>query len=272
VLNADDPRLVAAARDLTAPIAWFSLDEGNSTVTRHVARGGRAAVLRGGGLTLLERGRPIGMVNVSEMPMAIGGAARHNIANALAAVLAAGGLGLPLEAVSETLRRFGTDPADNPGRANLFEVGGVKVLVDYAHNPHGMEALAAAAAGVHSRRRLVMLGQAGDRSEQDIRALARSVMALRPDRVVAKEMDRYLRGRAPGEIPGILADEFRRQGLTDDRISTGELEVQGVEQALEWARPGDLLILAIHQDRPLVAALLDRLRAAGWRAGEPLPR
>jgi UDP-N-acetylmuramyl tripeptide synthase len=271
VLNADDPRLVAASRDLTVPVAWFSLDAGNKVVAGHVARGGRAAVLRGDEITLLE-GHPVVVAGVSEVPLAIGGSARHNIANALAAVLAAGGLGLPLEAISGALRRFGTDPADNPGRANLLEVGGVKVLVDYAHNPHGMEALAAAAAGVTSKRRLVMLGQAGDRSEQAIRELARSVMALRPDRVVAKEMERYLRGRAPGEIPGILADEFRRLGLTEDRISAGDLEIPAVEKALEWARPGDLLILAVHQDRPLVAALLERLRKAGWKAGEPLPR
>ena len=272
VLNADDPRLVAASRDLTAPIAWFSLDAENPVVTEHVTRGGRAAVFGGDQLSLLERGRTMLAVQASQVPIAIRGAARHNVANALAAMLAAGGLGLPAEAIAETLRRFGTNPEDNPGRANLVEVGGVKVLVDYAHNPHGMEALAAAAAGVPSSRRLVLLGQAGDRSEEAIRELARSVMALRPDRVVAKEMDRYLRGRAPGEIPGILADEFRRQGLPEDRISAGDPEVRAVEKALEWARPGDLLIFALHQDRPLVAALLDRLRKAGWQAGEPLPR
>ena len=272
VLNADDPVLVAASRDLTAPIAWFSLDAANPVVTEHVARGGRAAVLRGDEVTLLERGHPVVVAKTSEIPIAIGGAARYNVANALAAVLAAGGLGLPFEAIGETLRRFGTDPADNPGRANLFEVGGVKVLLDYAHNPHGMEALAAAAAGVPSKRRLVMLGQAGDRSDEAIRDLARSVMALRPDRVVAKEMDRYLRGRAAGEIPGILADEFRQLGLSEAQISAGDVEIRAVEKALEWARPGDLLILAVHQDRPVVATLLDRLRRTGWKAGEPLPR
>ncbi|RPJ64429.1 MAG: Mur ligase [Acidobacteria bacterium] len=272
VLNADDPVLVAASRDLTAPIAWFSLAAVNPVVTEHVARGGLAAVLRGDEVTLLERGRPVVVAKTSEVPIAIGGAARYNVANALAAVLAAGGLGLPFEAICETLRRFGTDPADNPGRANLFEVGGVKVLMDYAHNPHGMEALAAAAAGVPSTRRLVMLGQAGDRSDEAIRDLARSVMALRPDRVVAKEMDRYLRGRAEGEIPGIMADEFRRLGLSEAQISAGDVEIRAVEKALEWARPGDLLILAVHQDRPVVATLLDRLRRTGWKAGEPLPR
>ncbi len=271
VLNADDSLLVAASRDPTAPIAWFSLDPANPVVTQHVARGGMAAVLRADELTLLERGRAIAVAKVSQVPIAIGGAARHNVANALAAVLAAGGLGLPLDPIRETLLRFGTDPADNPGRANFFEVGGVHVLVDYAHNPHGMEALTAAAAGVSSERRLVLLGQAGDRSDQQIRDLARSVMALQPDRVVVKELDRYLRGRAAGEVPAILAGEFRRLGLPEDRISAGDVEVAAVRKALEWARPGDLLVLAVHQDRPVVEALLDRLRQSGWKAGEPLP-
>ena len=34
--------------------------------------------------------------------------------------------------------RFGRDPADNAGRLMRFDVRGVKVLVDYAHNPDGL--------------------------------------------------------------------------------------------------------------------------------------
>jgi UDP-N-acetylmuramyl tripeptide synthase len=271
VLNADDRVLVAASRALTAPIAWFSLDPGNPVVAAHVARGGRAAVAGDGGLTLLERGRDTVVARASEVPMTMGGAARHNVANALAAILAAGGLGISLDAIGATLGRFGTHPDDNPGRANIFQVGGATVLIDYAHNPHGMGALAAATAGISARRRLVLLGQAGDRSDEAIRDLARAAMALRPDRVVAKEMDRYLRGRAPGEIPALLAEEFRRLGLPPDRVTCAGVEVQAAREALAWARPGDLLILALHQDREQVVALLNRLRGMDWTAGDPLP-
>jgi cyanophycin synthetase len=83
-------------------------------------------------------------------------------------------------------------------------------------------------------------------------------------------MDRYLRGRAPGEVPGILLDEFRRQGLPADRVRIGGPELEAVRQALGWAQPGDLLILALHQDRGPVMELLDRLRRGGWTAGEPV--
>jgi cyanophycin synthetase len=271
VLNADDPELVRASASIPAPLAWFSLNASAPVVAGHVASGGTAAVVGNDQLTLLDRGRSTVLAHVSELPMALGGAARHNVANALAASLAAGSLGIATDSIVETLRRFGADPDDNPGRANLFEVGGVAVVVDYAHNPHGMAALANATARLNGRRRLVLLGQAGDRSDDAIRDLARAAMALRPDVVVTKELDRYLRGRAPGEVPALLADQFRRLGLGAEQVKLGGPEIQAVREALTWARPGDLLILMLHQDRGLAVDLLRRLERMGWRAGTSLP-
>ena len=134
-----------------------------------------------------------------------------------------------------------------------------------------MAALAEMAATMPARRRLVLLGQAGDRSDEAIRDLARSALALRPDRVVLKDMERYLRGRQPGEIPRLMAEELARHGVPADAVSRPGSELDAVRDALAWARPGDLLVLAVHQDRPLVMALLDHLRDSGWRPGIPLP-
>ncbi|MBA3893380.1 MAG: Mur ligase [Gemmatimonadales bacterium] len=271
VLNADDPVLVESSAGIRAPIVWFSMEAGNATVQQHAERGGAAVVQDGGALVLLAGWERQIVARVDAMPLAAGGIARHNIANALAAAGAAGGLGIPLDAVRSTLARFGRDPADNPGRANVYDVGGIRVVVDYAHNPHGMTALAATLDTLPSERRLVMLGQAGDRDDQAIRDLARAALALRPDRVVLKEMDAYLRGRAPGEVPAVMADELRRAGLPDGAISAPGTEIPAVREALAWARPGDLLVLALHQERRGVHELLETLRERGWTAGEPLP-
>ena len=84
-------------------------------------------------------------------------------------------------------------------------------------------------------------------------------------------MEHYRRGRQPGEVPAILADEFQRLGFPADAIARAGTELDGVREALSWARAGDLLLLTVHQDRPQVMELLERLRAGGWRAGEPLP-
>jgi cyanophycin synthetase len=69
----------------------------------------------------------------------------------------------------------------------------------------------------------------------------------------------------------LLADEFSRLGMADNAISNGGTEITAVRQALEWARPGDLLVLAVHEDRRAVLELFDRLSAENWRAGDPLP-
>jgi UDP-N-acetylmuramyl tripeptide synthase len=268
VLNADDPVLVEAAPAVRAPIVWFSLDAGDEVMRRHTEAGGAAAVADGDALVLVSGSEREAVARVSDMPMAAGGAARHNVANALAAAAAAAGLGIPLDAIRATLLRFGRDPADNPGRGNLYQLGGIRVVVDYAHNPHGMAALAATLDALPSERRLVMIGQAGDRDDAAIRELARAALALRPDHVIAKEMDAYLRGRAPGEVPGLIADELRRAGMREGAISTPGGEVAGAREALEWARPGDLLVLTLHQERRKVIELL---RDRGWKAEQAVP-
>ncbi len=271
VINADDAMLVDAAADVRAPVVWFSLDAGNAVVRRHAEEGGTAVVLDGDVLVLLANRRREIIGPIADMPVTSGGAARHNIANAAAAAAAAGGLGISLDVVRTVLLRFGREPSDNPGRANVYDIGGVRIVVDYAHNPHGMAALAATLEGMPSKRRLVMIGQAGDRDDTAIRDLARASLELRPDRVIAKEMDAYLRGRAPGEVPGLMADEVRRAGLAASAVSTPGGEVASAREALAWARTGDLLVLTLHQERRKVEELLHELRKGGWTAGEALP-
>jgi cyanophycin synthetase len=272
VLNADDPVLVSASRSVTAPVAWFSLDARQPGIESHLRRGGRAALADGDRLVLARGADRTVVARMNDAPFLLGGAARHNVANALAAMAAADALGVPPVAMAAALGRFGTAPEQNPGRANVYHIGGVVVVIDYAHNPHGMAALARMSRAMPARRRLVMLGQAGDRTDEAIRELARAAWTAGPDRVVIKEMERYLRGRGAGEIPALLADEFSKLGLPPGAIARPGSELDGVRDALAWARPGDLLLLAVHQDRPQVHALMETLRTSGWQAGSPVPQ
>jgi UDP-N-acetylmuramyl tripeptide synthase len=222
-------------------------------------------------IVLVEGGQRADLIPAAEVPITFGGTAEHNVANVLAATAAGIALELEVPHLTAALGRFGHHLEDNPGRTNLMQLGGAQLLMDFAHNPHGMSALVNVARGLPAHRRLMLVGQAGDRSDDAIRELARAAWELRPDHVVVKDMEAYLRGRRPGEVPTILADEFSRLGLPGEAISRGGPEIAAVRRALEWARPGDLLILTVHQDRPAVLELLDRLKAADWRAGDPLP-
>jgi UDP-N-acetylmuramyl tripeptide synthase len=272
VLNADDPLLAARAGRASAPVVWFSLDPEGSPVRRRLLSGDTAWVLRGGELERWHGGWKQLVAHVDDIPITFGGAARHNIANALAALALGSSLLFPTDAMLQGLRHVRGTPEDNPGRGNLIELGGMKILLDYAHNPHGIAAVLGIAANLPARRRLLLLGQAGDRDDASIRDLARAAWALSPDRVIVKEMPEMLRGRALGEVPAVLEEELRRLGAGDDRIGRAHHEMEAVRQALSWAHKGDLLLLLVHTHRAETLALLDRLRESGWEAGQPVGR
>lgn len=256
VLNADDPELVRASRALVAPVSWFSLDPENPVLRTQLGVGGPAAFLSGDELVLVTVGERRTVARVGEIPAAFGGAARHNVANALAAIALAATLHLPLEDMATGLSTFASGPEDNPGRANLFERDGVRILVDYAHNPHGVEALLPLAATLPAERRLLLIGQAGDRDDEALRDFARAAWPFRPDVVVVKELPEMLRGRQPGEVPAILEDEFLRLGMAPEAILKTDSELEGVRRALAWARAGDVLLLLVHTEREAVMEIL----------------
>lgn len=261
VLNADDPTLVALARTVNTPITWFSLDPDSATVAAHVAAGGDACVLRDGTLWFVAPGGNASLGLAADMPLTLGGAARYNVANALAASAAALAMGVPARAVRATLARFGQSPGDNPGRLSLLEYHGARIVVDFVHNPDGWHALSDALRHVPAKRRLVVIGQAGDRDDQALDELAAAVWSERPDMVILKEMPKYLRGREPGEITGRLAHAFRALGCPGDALRFADGELAAVQLAVAESRPGDLLILGVHADHHGAMRALQELGA-----------
>ncbi len=271
VLNADDTRLRERGPALGARVLWCTLDPAEVRVRAHRAAGGDAAWLEDDALWLQREGTVTRVIATSDVPIAFAGAARYNLRNALGAIGAAAAVGLPLAAMRAGLTSFAPTPEANPGRANIWRLNGCTAIVDFAHNPHGMEALAETVAAIPAERRAIVLGQAGDRDDTSIRALARAAMAMRPDHVFLKDMPRFWRGRAPGEVPAVLASEFHSVGLPAERLSHHADELAAVRAAMAWTRPGDVVLLATHAERAAVMALLDSLAASDWRPGEALP-
>lgn len=256
VLNADDPELRTRTGNFGAPVVWFSIDPDQPGFDDLLVSGYAGCTLEEGEMVRYGEERRQVIARIDEVPITFGGAARHNIANALCAIALAGAIGLSVDAMREGLRTFRGTPGDNPGRGNVFEIKGARVLLDYAHNPHGMTALLAFASRLPAERRLLVLGQAGDRDEDEIRELARIGWTIRPDLIVVKELPEMLRGRNAGEVPAILEDELRRLGVPADSIVRAENDVEAARKALAWARPGDLVLLLVHTRRAEVLELL----------------
>lgn len=250
VLNADDDTLIAAAGRLphlaAARHALFAHAYDHPALVALRGHGGRTCGVRRGCLVLSLGGEELEVGAVEELPLTIGGAARHSVANLAAAALAGIALGLPPAAVLGTLRRFGTDPLDNPGRLERWQYRGAVVLLDYAHNPDGLEQLLATARALHPKRLSLLLGQAGNRDDEAIGELARMAVRFSPDRVVIKELPRMLRGRSFGEVPRLIESALRHAGLPADRIYCEPDEEAAARHLLSGAQAGEVIVLPVH--------------------------
>ncbi|WP_249352544.1 MULTISPECIES: DUF559 domain-containing protein [unclassified Rudaea] len=281
VLNADDAVLVRRSHDAafeirgkTKHIVWFALNADHPLLIAHREQGGATCGARNGELILHTDGIDQSLGRITDMPLSANGAAKYNIANLAGAALVAYALGLDHTLIAQVFARFGASNSDNPGRLMRWTFGTATVLVDYAHNPEGLQGLLDVARALSPAGRLaVVLGQAGNREDADIRELAAVTARRHPDLVVLKELVSFARGRSSGEVVALLHDELLGNGIAASAILACREEIEAARIVLEWARDGDLLVLPIHdkQGRADVVALLDQLAATDWKPGHALP-
>ena len=266
VLNADDPLVLEMRRHTGGQVILFSMKEKHEFVDRWIRRGRKAIVLEHGPLgelMVLKEGRrssPIAYVHM--LPATFDGRARMMVQNAMAAAGAAHAAGAHLHDIRQGLRSFTTSIYQAPGRLNVFEMDGVKVILDYAHNAAGLETLGdfvhrLASDGVRSERpgeasrdaNLVVgvVATAGDRRDEDMRQLGR-VAARHFDIVIVRE-DRNPRGREPGETAELVVEGVR-EAINEGKARAGTVEIvldemDAARKALDRARPGDVVVLCV---------------------------
>ncbi len=276
VLNADNALLRSHAAAMDAPLAWFSLDDEHALLRQARADGRRSAGVAGGRLRLFDGRQAHDLGAVADMPLTLGGLATHNVQNSAAAALAASCLGVDPDTIRSVLAGFGGSHADNPGRLQRWTLGGgVQAYVDYAHNPDGLGQLLALARQAHDPggRLHLLLGQAGNRTDEAIADLAATAASYRPDRIVLKDMEGYMRGRESGAVARLLRASLASHGVADGAVVECLDETDAARLILAGAGPGDSLVLPVHNaaNRGRVCDLLDRLQAQGWMPGHPLP-
>jgi cyanophycin synthetase len=242
VLNADDP-LVHGMRERTAGdlVLFSTMPEGRSEVMEdHLAVGGIGVRVEDGTF-VIRRGRlRIPVVDVREVPLMMGGAARFQQQNVLAAIATAYVRGVRYDAIRAGLLSFFPSPAMTPGRLNLLRVRDARVLVDYAHNAEAVRGLLDMAARMPAQRRIGVIAAPGDRRDEDLRAIGRVAAVL--DRAVVKE-DTDLRERLPGETARLIVEGLREGGMPEASISLIPNELEAVRRTLDEITDGDLLVI-----------------------------
>ncbi|MEM7593362.1 MAG: cyanophycin synthetase [Cyanobacteria bacterium P01_A01_bin.83] len=239
ILNADDPLVAAMAEKLNCKVAYFSMNPDNPIIIEHSRRNGLAAIYENGYLSILEGKWTLRVEKAVNIPMTMEGMAPFMIANALASCLATFAQGVDIELIRQGVRTFQTSAAQTPGRMNLFDVKDYRVLIDYAHNPHGFKAVGDFVRN-WSGGKIGVVGGPGDRRDEDLLLLG-TISANIFDRIIVKE-DEDPRGRKPGEV-GDLITKGIYQINSDIDCQVILKEVEAINLALNQAQANDLVVI-----------------------------
>ena len=293
VLNADDSHVYRMGRHCAGRVVLFSMatekgQDGFDRVDGHTSRGNAAFCLEPsaqGELIVLRLGsRKMPVLYTHLIPATFGGRARMNVANALAAAAAAWAAGAHLHDIRQGLRTFSTSFFQAPGRLNLLDIGGVRLVIDYCHNVDGMRQLAdfvtrmmtepqtkagrigTSGPGARAGRAIGVLGIPGDRRDEDQREYG-ALAAGAFDEIIVRE-DKNLRGRAPGETAANVIEGVRAAKAAGTARATRAdkvlEEMTAVRTALRRAIPGDLVVACVDD---AIAVYREAMAATGASRG-----
>jgi cyanophycin synthetase len=239
-------------------VIFFAADGAYPVLGTHRAQGHRSIWVEGGCIVAGE-GEVRHTLALADVPFTQGGRIGFQVDNAMAAVGAAWGMGVPWDTIRQGLASFQSDVGSVPGRFNLMDYRGATVIADYGHNADAMRALVSAVQAMPGARRSVVISGAGDRRDGDIREQTK-ILGAAFDEVILFE-DACQRGRAEGEVVGLL-----RQGLEGaartQRVDTIQGEFIAIDTALARLQPGDLCLVLVDQVHEALAHLQQRCAEA----------
>lgn len=240
VLNADDDRVYAMKENVTCKVVLFSMDAANARIQTHRANGGICVIYEDGVITVWEDDKTYPVENVENIPLSFGGRAGFMIENILAATAAAYVQKIGLGCIRQALINFRPSPEQTPGRMNVFHFGKFDVMIDYAHNIGGLNAIKNFLDRSDYSHQVGIVAGIGDRRDQDNIALGRLAAEIFDEIIIREDND--LRGKKPGELTEII-----RQGITsatpDPNVKTIKSEKQALNYAVAHARENSIIIL-----------------------------
>ena len=256
ILNAEDDLVYAMHKDLDCNVAFFSMDEKNPRIIKHCKKGGYASIYENGYITIMKGTWKVRVIKVAEVPITYGGKATHNIMNCLPAVLATYlWRNIKIDDIKLALQTFLPSPTQTPGRLNLFQFKKFKFLVDFAHNPAGLELLCDFMNKLDGTPKVGIISGTGDRRDDDIRELGR-ISAKYFDEIIIRQ-DKHLRGRTAEEMVQLLVEGINEGKTKEIPIEIIYNEKEAIMHAYDTAKPGSIITIMCD----VVAEALDLIKS-----------
>lgn len=240
ILNADDELVYAIHEKLKCNVAYFSHNPQNPRIVAHCANGGIAVVPENNYITILCGEEKILVEEITKIPITFNGKADFNIANTMAAALAAFLAGVNIEDIRNALLHFVPSVALTPGRMNFFQFPDFSVIVDFAHNPHGMKAVSKLVSSVDASIKIAIIAGTGDRRDEDIIHLAEESAKIFDELIIRQDVS--LRGRPGQEIIDLVLKGIHNIDPAK-KTTVIELESDAIDFAFKTAPAGSLIFI-----------------------------
>ncbi len=254
ILNADDLLVARMERYVSGETIYYSLDPRNEIIRDHKKNNGISIVLEDNQVCIYKGPWKYPLLPLADIPITFDGKAAFNIMNTLAAVGATFALGISDDNIKAGISTFFPSYSQTPGRTTLEDMLTFKVLIDYAHNQAGYQALKDFALALPAERRIVTVSLPGDRREVDFE-LCSKILSEGFDQIIVFEY--YLRGRKPGEIVDLYKKYLMKFGVDESAITTFRDEKDALKFALDSARENDLVVLSINDIDGAHALVMD---------------
>lgn len=241
ILNADDEGCVAMADYTDGRVVFFSLSANNPLIIEAINNQREAWFLDGEWLMVSLKGTVTPFLRAGDIPVTIGGLARHNIANCLAALAAGYAQGLSLAELRSGILTFLPTPEQSKGRFNIVELRGRRVIADYGHNPAGLTAVYEAVQAMPKNRLITVASAPGDRPDSSIRQMG-GIIGRNSDLFIIKEDDDR-RGRRVMEAADLLREGALGAGLHSEQTTVVLKEEEAFRRGWELSKPGDILLM-----------------------------
>lgn len=240
VLNAEDENVYQMRKLVNGYVVLFSMDENNENIQRAARRGKVSCIYENGFITILKGKWKVRVEKAINIPLTYGGRAEFMIQNVLATTLACFVHGVSLEDIRVGLTTFTPSLAQTPGRLNFIEIKDFTVLMDFAHNPAGFNALRNFINKLSYKTKTGILSGVGDRRDEDLREMGK-LAADTFDKIIIRRGD-YLRGRTEAEVIELL-----QKGIKESERNTPVKIIYETKEAINFAlthaKKGELVVI-----------------------------
>ena len=248
VINADDKWSKSIIKNINAKKIFFSKKKDNPLIQESIESGNIAIYIEDKILCVTNERKKYKVADVRNIPITLGGVLDFNIENVMTACGILVGMGIDYCMISKGFRSFKLDSDDNSGRFNIYDVDGIKVVLDYGHNIEGYRAILKALLKMKKNNLIGVIGVPGDRSNKVINKIGTMCGNVMNDIYIKEDIDR--RGRKKGEVAELLKSSVDECENVEGKIILDEREA--LKEALSNAKAGDYIIVFYEKLSPLI--------------------